>query len=63
MTLLVPDAGQISQVMAQSPGPAFILGAVADFTSILLGRITTVLTTYAAQTKSPPTIPLGSPQV
>ena len=26
MTLLVPDAGQLSQVMAQSTGPAFILG-------------------------------------
>ena len=44
MTLLVPDAGQLSQVMAQSTGPAFILGAVAGFTSILLGRMTTVLT-------------------
>ena len=43
MTLLVPDAGQLSQVMAQSTGPAFILGAVAGFTSILLGRMTTVL--------------------
>ncbi len=40
MTLLVPDAGQLSQVMAQSTGPAFILGAVAGFTSILLGRMT-----------------------
>ena len=43
MTLLVPDAGQLSQVMAQSTGPAFILGAVAGFTSILLGRMTAVL--------------------
>ena len=43
MTLLVPDAGQLSQVMAQSTGPAFILGAVAGFTSILLGRMTNVL--------------------
>jgi uncharacterized protein DUF2721 len=43
MTLLVPDAGQLSQVMAQSTGPAFILGAVAGFTSILLGRMTIVL--------------------
>jgi hypothetical protein len=40
MTLLVPDAGQLSQVMAQSTGPAFILGAVAGFTSISLGRMT-----------------------
>ena len=29
--------------MAQSTGPAFILGAVAGFTSILLGRMTNVL--------------------
>ena len=43
MTLLVPDVGQLSQVMAQSTGPAFILGAVAGFTSILLGRMTSVL--------------------
>ena len=43
MTLLVPDAGQLSRVMAQSTGPAFILGAVAGFTSILLGRMTNVL--------------------
>ena len=43
MTLFVPDAGQLSQVMAQSTGPAFILGAVAGFTSILLGRMTNVL--------------------
>ena len=40
---VVPDAGQLSQVMAQSTGPAFNLGAVAGFTSILLGRMTNVL--------------------
>jgi hypothetical protein len=28
---LVPDAGQISQVMSQAAGPAFVLGAVAAF--------------------------------
>src|SRR6202041_3251233 len=39
----VPNAGQLSQVMTQSTGPAFILGAVAGFTSILLGRMTNVL--------------------
>jgi hypothetical protein len=39
----VPDAGQLSQVMAQSTAPAFILGAVAGFTSILLGRMNNVL--------------------
>ena len=39
----VPDVGQISQVMSQATAPAFILGAVAGFVSILLGRMTTVL--------------------
>ncbi len=39
----VPDAGQLSQVMAQSTAPAFILGAVAGFTSILLGRMSNIL--------------------
>ena len=39
----VPDAGQLSQVMAQATAPAFILGAVAGFVSILLGRTTSVI--------------------
>jgi hypothetical protein len=39
----VPDAGQLSQVMAQATAPAFILGAVAGFISILLGRTTSVI--------------------
>ena len=39
----VPDAGQLSQVMAQSTGPAFVLGAVAQFVSILLNRLTNVI--------------------
>ena len=40
---LVPDAGQLSQVMSQSTAPAFVLGAVAGFVSIMLGRMTIVL--------------------
>jgi hypothetical protein len=32
-----PDAGQLSQVISQATGPAFILGAVAGFVSILMG--------------------------
>jgi hypothetical protein len=37
---IVPDTGQLSQVMVQATAPAFILGAVAGFVSILLGRMT-----------------------
>ena len=37
---IVPDQAQLSQVMAQATAPAFILGAVAGFVSILLGRMT-----------------------
>jgi hypothetical protein len=40
---IVPDAGQLSQVMSQSTAPAFVLGAVAAFVSILLNRMTNVL--------------------
>jgi hypothetical protein len=40
---LVPDAGQRSQVMSQSTAPAFVLGAVTGFVSIMLGRMTIVL--------------------
>jgi len=39
----VPDAGQLAQVMSQSTAPAFVLGAVAGFVSIMLGRMTNVL--------------------
>jgi hypothetical protein len=38
-----PDAGQLSQVISQATGPAFVLGAVAGFVSILLGRMTAVM--------------------
>jgi hypothetical protein len=38
-----PDAGQLSQVISQATGPAFVLGAVAGFVSILLGRLTAVM--------------------
>ena len=40
---LVPDAGQLAQVMSQATGPAFVLGAVAAFVAVLLGRMTSVL--------------------
>ena len=39
----VSDTGQLSQVMVQATAPAFILGAVAGFVSILLGRTTSVI--------------------
>ena len=38
-----PDAGQLSQVISQATGPAFVLGAVAGFVSILLGRMNAVM--------------------
>ena len=38
-----PDAEQISRLMLQATAPAFVLGAVAGFVSILLGRMTAVI--------------------
>jgi hypothetical protein len=32
---VVPDAGQLSQVMSQATAPAFVLGAVAAFVAVL----------------------------
>ena len=40
---LVPDAGQLSQVMSQAVGPAFVLGAVAAFVAVVLGRMQMVI--------------------
>jgi hypothetical protein len=40
---LFPDAGQLSHAMSEAPAPAFVLGAVAGFISILLGRMTMVI--------------------
>jgi hypothetical protein len=40
---LVPDVQQLSQLMSQATAPAFVLGAVAGFVSILLGRVPTVI--------------------
>ena len=39
----VPDTQQLAQVMSQATAPAFVLGAVAGFVSILLGRMTTIV--------------------
>jgi hypothetical protein len=43
MDHLFPDAGQLSHAMSEATAPAFVLGAVAGFISILLGRMTMVL--------------------
>jgi hypothetical protein len=43
MYLAPPDAQQLSHLMSQSTAPAFVLGAVAGFVSILLGRMTAVI--------------------
>jgi hypothetical protein len=40
---LIPDAAQISHLMSEATAPAFVLGAVAAFISVLLGRITIIL--------------------
>jgi hypothetical protein len=39
----VPDAAQLSRVMAEATAPAFVLGAVAAFVSVLHGRLTSVV--------------------
>jgi hypothetical protein len=40
---LLPDGGQIAQIFSQATAPAFLLGAVAGYVSILLGRISGIL--------------------
>jgi hypothetical protein len=39
----VPDAEHLAQIMAHATAPAFVLGAVAGFISILIGRTTTIV--------------------
>ena len=41
--LSLPDAAQLSRVIQEAVAPAFLLGAVAGFVSILLGRITAIV--------------------
>ena len=44
MALLhAPDAIQLSHVISEATAPAFVLGAVAGFVSILVGRLTSVI--------------------
>jgi hypothetical protein len=38
-----PDTAQLSQLISQATAPAFIMGAVAGFVSILMGRMTAVV--------------------
>jgi hypothetical protein len=38
-----PNAAQLSQFMSEATAQAFILGAVAAFVAVLLGRMTNVL--------------------
>jgi hypothetical protein len=38
-----PDPAQLSQLMSEATGPAFVLGAVAAFIAVLLGRMTNVM--------------------
>jgi len=39
----IPDTNQLSQLMSQAAGPAFVLGAVAAFIAVLLSRMQMVL--------------------
>jgi hypothetical protein len=39
----IPDAAQLSRVMAEATAPAFVLGAGAAFVSVLHGRLTGVV--------------------
>jgi hypothetical protein len=41
--LSAPDAVQLSQVISEATAPAFVLGAVAGFVSILVGRLASVV--------------------
>lgn len=41
--LSAPDVVQLSHVISEATAPAFLLGAVAAFVSILLGRLTAVI--------------------
>jgi hypothetical protein len=41
--LSAPDVIQLSQVISQATAPAFVLGAVAGFVSILVGRLNAVI--------------------
>lgn len=43
MGYFIPDAVRLAEVMREAAAPAFVLGAVAGFISILLGRLTSVL--------------------
>jgi Protein of unknown function (DUF2721) len=40
---IIPDTGQLSQVMSEAAGPAFVLGAVAAFIAVLLNRMTVLI--------------------
>ena len=40
---LLLDPAQLSRMMSEAMAPAFVLGAVAGFVSILLGRLTAVV--------------------
>lgn len=43
MYSLMPDAVQLARVISEATAPAFVLGAVAGFVSILQGRMTSVV--------------------
>jgi Protein of unknown function (DUF2721) len=42
-SFFLPDPAQLSRIMSEAMAPAFVLGAVAGFVSILLGRLTAIV--------------------
>jgi hypothetical protein len=43
MALDTPTVSQLSQVITQVTAPAFLLGAVASFTSVLIARMNRII--------------------
>jgi hypothetical protein len=54
-----PTATQLSQVISQVTAPAFLLGAVAAFISLLIARLNRVIDRYRTRTH-PPMIEAGN---
>ena len=50
----LPDAAQLSQIMSHATAPAFVLGAVAGFISILMTRLATIVDRIRSLNGIPP---------
>jgi len=58
MPLDAPSASQISHVISQSAGPAFLLGAVSGLISVLVGRLERILDRSRAVNAQPDDTPV-----